>query len=282
MKILGIYYICTGRYKLWFDGFLKSLAYLLPGDEKHIVIISDGLNEYSNYIDNENLIFVDKVDCIKDYPWPIVTLFKMKYIYDNQNPLYDYCFYFNGNAEVLNKPSSFWNHFRVLLQDNDMIVAYHATDAMIEKTSLYKRGSRHINLKRSSSYIDTDLYIYVHAAFFCGKSQEIYRMCKTHVDMVSVDLLNRIIAPWDDESYFNKYVYEHRKEMNILYMMVLYAEEIGYLSKYESDLFVKLRHNDSNKTIKRRFTKEIPLFLKFCYYVKTKIDRINNKEICLK
>ena len=155
MLKIGIYYICTGPYKGWFPGFLESLKNFLPGDEKHLKIISDGLDDYHDYYDDKHRIYVDSIDKIHNYPWPIVTLFKFKYILDNKDDSFDYCFYFNGNSEILVKSNLFWDNFRTILAKNDLLVTYHASDAIIDDIQNFKKGDKKMDKKNSRSYIGT-------------------------------------------------------------------------------------------------------------------------------
>ncbi|MBW4730052.1 hypothetical protein [Prevotella melaninogenica] len=256
MLKIGIYYICTGPYKGWFPGFLESLKNFLPGDEKHLKIISDGLDDYHDYYDDKHRIYVDSIDKIHNYPWPIVTLFKFKYILDNKDDSFDYCFYFNGNSEILVKSNLFWDNFRTILAKNDLLVTYHASDAIIDDIQNFKKGDKKIDKKNSSSYIGTANYIYVQACFWGGKATAIYQMCHEHLNLVSKDLLNHIIAPWDDETYYNKYIYINPDHLKIKYMMCFYAQEIGCIDKYKDEVFALLRNNDNFKSVKVRQTGE--------------------------
>ena len=251
---IGIYYICTGPYKGWFPGFLESLKDFLPGDEKHLKIISDGLDEFHDYSDDKHRIYVDSIDKIHDYPWPIVALFKFKYILDNRDDSFDYCFYFNGNCAILSKSDSFWDNLRRTLLQNDLLVTYHAGNAIVNDIKNFKRGNRKIDKRNSSSYIGTSNYIYVQTGLFGGKAAAIYQMCQEHLILVSKDLLNHIIAPWDDETYYNKYIYSNPEHFKIKYMMCFYAQEIGCIDKYKNEVFALLRNNDNFKSMKVRQT----------------------------
>ena len=246
MKKIGIYYICTGVYKNWFAGFLESLNHFMPEDEKNVFIISDGLSEYAGYVSNDNKVRVTSIDCIHYYPWPIVTLFKFKYILDNKNPSMDYCFYFNANSWVMEKDDVFWANMSKTLAENDLIVTYHAVNASKKSKSDFIKGAS-IRNKKSTSYIKDQRYFKLQAAFFGGKSASFYEMCENHLALLTEDLKNNIIAPAADESYFNKYIFENRDRLKVRYQMVIYAEEKGYNNFFENELFVKLRYNDSYK-----------------------------------
>lgn len=246
MKQIGIYYICTGVYKNWFAGFLESLNHFMPKDEKYVFIISDGLDEYTDYESDDKQVKVASIDHIHYYPWPIVTLFKFKYILDNKKSSMDYCFYFNANSWVLEKDIDFWNDLNSMLSKNDLMVTYHAVNASKQSKNDFIKGAS-IRNKKSTSYIKDQNYFKLQAAFFGGKSTPFYEMCENHLALLTEDLKNNIIAPAADESYFNKYIFENRAFLKIHYQMVIYAEEKGYNKDFENELFVKLRYNDSYK-----------------------------------
>ena len=46
---IAVYYIATGKYKSLFPEFLDSVHNLYPNNKKIVKVISDGLEEYSNY-----------------------------------------------------------------------------------------------------------------------------------------------------------------------------------------------------------------------------------------
>lgn len=78
MKHLAIYYIATSNYKMGFVHFKKNLGSFYPDFRKTVIILSDGLEKYDNIVEG-NITY--KTYHIDHFPWPIITLFKMKYIY---------------------------------------------------------------------------------------------------------------------------------------------------------------------------------------------------------
>lgn len=246
MKKIGVYYICTGVYKNWFAGFLESLTNFLPEDEKNVFIISDGLDEYVGYESPDTKVKVKKLDHIHYYPWPIVTLFKFKYILDNKDTEMDYCFYFNANSFVLQKSDTFWSNFTRLMEAYSLITTYHAVNAQRKCKEKFVKGST-IRNRKSTSFIKSQDYYLLQAAFFGGKTYDVYQMCQSHLDLLTEDLKNNIIAPVADESYFNKYIFENLNNLPICRQMIIFAEEKGYQAQYEDEIFVKLRYNDNYK-----------------------------------
>lgn len=246
MKRIGVYYICTGIYKNWFKGFLESLVLFMPDDEKNIIIISDGLDEYENYQSQDGKVKVIIIDKIHYYPWPIVTLFKFKYILDNKISTMDYCFYFNANSCILEKSTEFWHTFNNHIDKNDLIVSYHAVNSVKKNKKDFIRGTL-IRNKKSTSYIKEQNYYRLQAAFFGGNATAVYQMCSEHLNLLTEDLKNNMIAPAADESYYNKYIHDNPNKLKIHCQMIIFPEEKGYLPQYDNEIFVKLRYNDNYK-----------------------------------
>ena len=46
---IAVYYIATGKYKVLFPEFLESVHNFYPDNKKIVKVISDGLEEYSDY-----------------------------------------------------------------------------------------------------------------------------------------------------------------------------------------------------------------------------------------
>ena len=108
--IIGIYYIATNIYINDFNRFLISIKNFFPNIKKEIILLTNSEPNILN-VNNYPNISIDyhKID---DFPWPIITLFKMKYIYDYKGN-YDYVFYFNANSELLNTNYSWFDPTKI-------------------------------------------------------------------------------------------------------------------------------------------------------------------------
>lgn len=161
--MIAIYYIATGTYKLLFEDFYNSVPNFLPQYNKKIILISDGLEEYK---DKEDIIYHH----IDDYPWPIITLFKMDYILRFFDYGSDYHFYFNANSII--------NKIEFELNKDSLILAQHSCKVLRE-------------------------YNPVQAAFFGGNTQVMLDCCKGVSALVEKGLLANQIPQFHDETYLN-------------------------------------------------------------------------------
>lgn len=92
--MIGIYYIATGSYKVYIDGFIRSIQNFRINSDKKIILLVDDFVDISYYdIEIEQYI-------ISDAPWPIVALLKMWYIYKYRENFKE-IYYFNANAQVI-------------------------------------------------------------------------------------------------------------------------------------------------------------------------------------
>lgn len=205
MKHLGIYFIATSNYKTGFQYFQKNLHLLYPEMKKTVIILSDGLEEWDGIVEGNTSYIVHK---IPHYPWPIITLFKMKYILDYRIPC-DYICYVNGNLQINPKfDFSKINEYIDLDKLNVTRHSWYLVDTFEDKNgSAYDKGLK----KESRSYIP-EPYIYIQAAFFIGPTMLVRRMCEDVCNMCEADLKENIIPNYHDESYLNRYIYVRSKE----------------------------------------------------------------------
>lgn len=230
---IAIYYIATGDYKRLFPDFLKSLHNFFPNNQKTLKVISDGLEEFNGY--KENNLEVSVCPRINDYPWPIVTLYKMWHILTNFDELYNYSCYFNGNATIN-------SHSENVFDLNKITVSYHSFNS---KNKTYDPWP-YINInKNSSAYLENKTYEYIQGGFFFGPSNLIKKMCEEVMELVKYDTARHIFAQWHDESYLNKWCISNMKIVDKKYIMTVYEKEID---EYR---FVYLR-NKGTYEIKRQ------------------------------
>ena len=213
-ETIAIYYIATGQYKALFPEFLKSVHNLFPNNKKTIKLISDGLEEYDKY--QENNLSVELCPRINNYPWPIIALYKMWHILENFDDSYDYSCYFNGNS-IINE------HSLDVFDLNKITVSYHSFNS---KNYLYDPW-KYINInKNSSAYLENGTYEYVQSGFFFGPSYLIKKMCMGIMDLLKQDTSRFLFAQWHDESYLNKWIVLNKNLFDIKYIMTVYREDV--------------------------------------------------------
>ncbi len=224
---IGVYYIATGKYCSLFPEFLESLQNFFPECEKRVKVISDGLLEYKDY--SKGNVIVDLCPRINNYPWPIITLYKMYHIESNFDFSCDYSVYFNGNSII--KP-----HDLDIFDTNKITVSYHSFN---DKTNSYNPW-QYINLNKASiAYLENGTYEYIQGGFFFGRSDLIYYMCKDVTAMVTNDTCRSLIAQWHDESYLNKWCVEHPDIVDKKYIMTAFEDAV------DNRRFVFLRNKSS-------------------------------------
>lgn len=207
---LGIYYIATSNYKMGFEHFRKNIHLFAPHLEKEVVVLSDGLEEWN---DKEENGVKYKVHYIRHHVWPIITLFKMKYILDFKDNSYDYVCYFNGNLQY--NPQ-----YRIYFDWEKLNVSRHTFSDANDK---YDGNKFESVSKDSVAYIDK-YYQYIHGGLFFGKASIVYKMCEDVSNMVEIDLKNNIIPQWHDESYLNKWCVENEHLVAPKRKLIAYQE----------------------------------------------------------
>ena len=177
-----------------FVHFNKNLGSFYPDFRKTVIILSDGLEEYDNVVEG-NIIY--KTYHIDHFPWPIIALFKMKYIYDHRIDC-DYVCYFNGNLQYnLNYDTS--------LNKIDLSKLNVSRHVGSNPNSEYDNKLFTNIDQKSQAYIEHN-YKYIHSGLFIGPSNIVYEMCKDVYNMCEIDLMKNIIPRYHDESYLNKWV----------------------------------------------------------------------------
>lgn len=214
-KKIAVYYIATGDYKRLFKDFLDSVSNLFPNSIKIVKVISDGLEEYKDY--EKDNVKVELCPRINDYPWPIITLYKMWHILQNRDDSCDFACYFNGNA-VIHK------HSESVFDLNKITVSYHSFNSDGQTYDPWP----YIDInKYSTAYLENGTYEYIQGGFFFGPSKLIYKMCEEVVQMVKDDTNRKIIAQWHDESYLNKWCVVNQHLVDKKYIMAIYESSLN-------------------------------------------------------
>ena len=193
METLAIYYIATSNYKFGFTHFQQNLHYFFPQFKKTVIIISDGLSEWNNITKNG---INYKVIHIHHLCWPIITLFKMKFIFDFQIDT-DYACYLNADLQC----NFNYDYQTSNIDFNKLNVSVHvfSKDYMMYDNEIFESIS-----PESQAYVSMP-YKYVHGGFFFGPSHIVYDMCQNISKMCEKDLKKNIIPQFHDESYLNKW-----------------------------------------------------------------------------
>lgn len=196
IKTLGIYYIATGCYNVGFKNFIKNINLFYPQFKKTIILLSDELSSYDNTIVNDCKIEYHKIN---NYPWPIITLFKMYYILKYRGE-YDYICYCNADLEF-NKN---FNKYENIDLTRFTATKHNWIDDNFEALPLSNDNPK------SSAYIGDHIYNYVNGGFFISEANIGYKMCEDVINMLNTDINNGVLPTWHDESYLNKWCFTNK------------------------------------------------------------------------
>lgn len=218
MKKVGILYICTGKYDIFWQDFYKSSEkYFLNDCEKHYYVFTDSKKIYGTD-KNKNIHVIYQ----ESLPWPLATLLRFHIF--NKNEKYfsndDYLFFMNANLLFVDYITS--DEF--LPEDNSLLFTQHP--GMYGKNKRFFTYDRN---KKSTAYIPRGKgKHYVAGGLNGGPTNLFLKMSKIIEDNINEDLKNNIIALWHDESQINKFVF-NLDNYKLLSPAYLYPEG-GYKS----------------------------------------------------
>ena len=221
-KSIGILYICTGPYVLFWKDFYESFEKnFLPSYEKRYYVFTDAEEIFA-----ENNLNVKKI-AIEPMPWPLITLFRFSTFLKIEDELNkcDYLMFSNANMicnEIIT-PEEF-------LPRKNEVLSVTAHPGYYGKSKIEFPYERR---KISSAYIPWNCgENYVIGAMFCGTSDAFIKMSKTLKHNIEEDLKKNIIAKWHDESQLNRYIV-NKPGVRILEPMYCYpcGMEVSYPKK---------------------------------------------------
>lgn len=230
---VGILYICTGAYTVFWEDFYKSFEeFFLTDCERHYFVFTDALSVYDSD-KNENI----HIHPVTNMPWPLVTLFRFRTFLSIEEELkkMDYLVFSNANMKCVVNVSK-----EELLprkeKGEELLAAVHPGYA--QKNAIFAPYERS---NRSKAYVPYNCgKKYVIGAMNGGTAVAFLEMCHTLSDAIDEDLKKNVIARWHDESHLNHYVsgHGHFRLLSGSYcypygMQVDYEAKIAAVSKQE-------------------------------------------------
>jgi len=195
-KIVGILYICTGKYDIFWEGFYKSAEQnFLPGYKKRYFVFTDAQHIYAEK--NRNVLKIYQ----QNLGWPNNTLLRFEIFLKAESEFKhcDYLFYLNANMDFVDVIDE-----RILPGDkNEGLVA-------VQHPGFWDKKALDFTYDRnpdSSAYIQTgEGKYYFMGGFNGGKTDAYLKLIKTLNANIHRDLDNNIVALWHDESHLNHYL----------------------------------------------------------------------------
>ncbi|GHT52311.1 hypothetical protein AGMMS49982_12180 [Bacteroidia bacterium] len=221
---IGILYICTGQYAVfWQDFYLSAKQYLFPGTTKKFFVFTDAETLYGEGTD-ANIIKIN----IEHREWPFNAVLRYE-IFDNSRDLFadcDYLFFYNSNvlftntialAEILPTEKEArlvalsWKDVAGTNPDKDKL-----NNAALGNDADKYRYDRH---PASQAYVPYGQgTTYYQSGFNGGRMEEFVEAIQTCKKWTALDLQSNIIALVHDESYWNKYLLDKQvKTLDLVY-----------------------------------------------------------------
>lgn len=253
MKI-GILYICTGKYTVfWKDFYLSCEKYFIKDVKKEYFVFTDSKEiDFENENKNIHRVYQENLG------WPGNTLFRFEMFLKAENYFsdLDYLFFCNANLLFL-EPISF-DEF-LPLENYNLLAVLHP--------GYYKKKRRKYTYelnKSSTAYISRNEGEYYFAGGLNGgNTKSFLQAIKIMKNNIKEDFSNNIIAIWHDESHWNRYLVD-RKDVKILSPAYLYPE--GKKIPFKKIVLVRNKkkfgghdfiRNDKNNILKKYFKKII-------------------------
>lgn len=222
MKI-GILYICTGNYTIFWDDFYHSCEEkFMPMHERFYFVFTDGdINTFEN--ENVKVIFQPKLG------WPYDTLkrFEMFLKIEEDLQKMDYVFFFNANIIVNEKIGE------EILPDDDQELTVVLHPAQYQKNNTQFSYDRNPDSLACIPMGEGE--IYVQGAFNGGTSSRFLKMSKQLNENTEDDLKRDVVALWHDESHLNKYIVG--KNVKVLDPGYVYPE--GWKLPFEMKMYTR-------------------------------------------
>lgn len=193
---IGILYICTGPYALFWKEFYESFEKkFLLGLQKKYYVFTD-----ADEIFAEESQYVKRIE-IEPQPWPLITLFRFSTFLKIEDELKKCDYLMFSNANMICNDNITPDEFLPRKNEVLSVTSHPGYYGQSIIKFPYERS------KKSTAYIPWNCgKNYVIGAMFCGTSDAFIKMSKTLKHNIEEDLKKNIIAKWHDESQLNRYI----------------------------------------------------------------------------
>ena len=201
-RSIGILYLCTGPYKLFWEDFYNSFEdNFLPNTEKNYYVYCDNFDDgFDNYKNNARV----KLITINAMPWPLITLLRFNYFLMQEEYLKKHDYLMFSNANIFCNRQVTEEEFLPRINKGEKI-------SFVQHPGYYKKKAffnyQFERSKKSTAYIPYNYKSpYIIGAMFAGETDAFLHMSHVLKNRIEADLKNNIIARWHDESQMNRYI----------------------------------------------------------------------------
>lgn len=200
-KNIGILYLCTGPYKLFWDDYYNSFEKnFLQDYDKYYYVFAEKFDQVLEKYKNNKKVTLIHIDAM---PWPLITLLRFRYFLSIKNLLKNHDFLMFTNANIVCNVRITADEF---LPDEtkgqEMSYCQHPG---YWKTPIY--NVPYDRNRKSNAYIPYNCGDnYVIGAMFAGRTDAFLKMSCVLNERIEDDLKRNVIARWHDESHLNRYI----------------------------------------------------------------------------
>lgn len=250
-KTIGILYIATGRYIIfWKDFFESSEKYFLSDSqyEKHYYVFTDAKN-----IDYGDKSYVHVI-YQKPLPWPYITLDRFSIFQNVRSYLknMDYIYFFNSNMVFLRNIT------------DEILPTKEKSIVLVKHPGFYNKPrseyTYETNKKSLACIAPEEGTYYFMGGLNGGKGNEYLNLvdeCKRRID---IDKKKGIVAIWHDESHLNRYAIDHSEVVKILEPSYGYPE--GWNIPFEPLIMIRDKSKYGGHAFLRNQKKGLKSYLK--------------------
>lgn len=226
-KTVGILYICTGKYVIfWRDFYLSMEKYFLPETEKHYFVFTDS-SEIDFEQENKNIHRIYQ----EDLGWPNNTLKRFHIFLEHESIITqnDYLFFCNANLEA--KTIIIEKEF-LPMGDKKLLAVTHP-GFFNKKRNQFTYDQN----KQSTAYVSpSEGIVYVAGGLNGGITKDFIQAMKMMKENIDQDFKTGVIAKWHDESHWNRYLI-NRSDVKILDSSYLYPE--GWNIPFDQKIIIR-------------------------------------------
>jgi hypothetical protein len=214
---IGILYICTGKYVVfWRDFFQSAEKYFLPEIEKHYFVFTDSREiDFSSTNNRIHIIYQENLG------WPDNTLKRFHIFLSQEEKIskMNYIIFCNANLKFIETISA----KEFIPEKTDRLIAVQHPGFFNKKRNKFTYEKN----KKSTAYITPDKgRFYVAGGLNGGYGKDFLQAMKIMKQNIEHDYEKGIIAKWHDESHWNRYVVD-RPDVKVLDVSYLYPEGLS-------------------------------------------------------
>lgn len=208
MKKVAVCLICTGKYDVFLEQILKSI------DDKFLLSHQISIHIFSDKVqdivikDFINMLALNRVEIyyhsIESLKFPLITLYRYRIMLENIRGLAenDYIYYMDVDMRIENEVGDDILGPLVAVKHPGFSVVGGGAWCTDENSTAYT-GPMHRN-------------VYVAGGVQGGETKHFLEAMRVMDDNIRIDESRGVMAPWHDESHWNKYIAYYKGDLRIL------------------------------------------------------------------